>query len=495
MRVFTGFVIAGFIGLIAWLFGPQLIHGLALTFTAGAAAIIFLLVLAVLFGVAFIFEGVGRGIAIAGILVVGGLSILTWVRFDYDVNSVYAKEAKIVDQAAPDFAQRAAYDVATQSSTRNLGDTTGEATGVKVLADQADHGLWTALVTRRGFMAGYESAQSIDVPLYGSAGSADTVACDFDIDAAGQRLGGFFPHESLDYKTLAAVPVNVNFERADTYAYCDDGKPYVVIPLKQISGFWIPTWAPYGAAVYDGSTGQLTVHTDTSKIPGPVYPQSLAIVQRQALDSISSFEDRWFQRSGYENTEGDKGDPNAGNESEFSLRFAGKNDAAYVTPLTPRGDSTSIIALSATDATTATSGRRNTLTVYRYPENDAREANSSVAQKVKTQYSWMPDWASGLKIFEIVPGADGTLIASIGQTQSVVYRAVIDPDGDAVLYDEDGEEVTRTSNGQSDEESDEPDEPVDENGTAPVPSDLDSLTPEQLKDLAAQVVEELASRV
>ena len=490
MPVIYTVVIGAILGVIAWLWGPQLAHAFALFGIGGAAFLIFAAIVVALLVLAFVFKGALRGIAVAALGLTVVLGAITGVRFNYDVNSVYAAEAKVVTTAAPDFAERAPYDVATASSTKNLGDTTGEAYGVKILADESDHGIWTALVQRRGFMAGYEAVQSIDIPLYGTAGASVTSTCDFDIKAAGQRIGGALPHVSLDYKILGNTPPNVAFDTGDAYSYCDNERPVVVVPLKQLSGFWIPTWSSYGVAVYDGDTGDLEILTNTkdvAAVPGPVYPQSLAVTQRAGLTADGSFGDYFFNRSGYEDTAGDEGDPNGNNRSEFSLRLDGTDEAAFVTPLTPRGDSTSVIAMGVTDGTTLVSGQRNPLTVYAYPEDATRSANSSVAAALKSDYSFMPDWASGLTIFEMVPGVDGTWVASIGQTQSVVYRAVLSADGSAVLYDAKGREVTRAN--ASDTPAD-----GDTVTTPAADSDLTALTPAELRELAAAILDELTSR-
>lgn len=486
MRIFFGVVVAGFFGLLIWLWGPQIGHGFAQMAINGAAALIFIFVLAVLLIMSFVFEGALRGVAITALLASIVLAGFTMVRFDYDVKTVYAASSKVVTSAAPGFAERAPFDVAQASSTRNLGDTTGEVVGVKMVADEGDHGLWTALVVRRGFMAGYEAVQSNNVPLYGAADAKTVTTCDFNINTAEQRMGGLWPSESLDYLVLGAVPANVTFEENDAYAYCDGKKPIVVMPLKQVSGFWIPTWANYGAAVYDGSTGQVTVHTDTSKIPGPVYPMSLATTQRESLMATGTFADYFFNRSGFEDTSGDAGDPNGHNHSEFRLRYATHEGSAYITPLTPRGDSSSVIALAVTDGSTSKSGTRNTLTVHRYPKGAARSANSSLEQGIRSTYSFMPDWASGLSVFEIVPTVDGDWMASIGQKQTVVYRAIVSPDGHAILYDAAGNEVTRTSGST-------PATPTTPT-TPAASSDLTKLSPVQLQELATAILAELTSR-
>jgi hypothetical protein len=492
MKIFLGAVIAGAIGIFVWLFGPALLHSTVIGWTGGGYILLPLIAIALLIIGAVLLPGAAKGMAIVGLLAVVVLSVISWVRYDFDMKSVYANEAKVTDSAAPDYAERAPYDVARLSSKNNLGDTTGTAHGVKSLADEKEHGVWNSLVQRRGWMTGYESIQSNDVPLYGEVSASNVTTCDFNTAVAGQRMGGVFPHESLDYRVLGATPGNVTFDDGDAYGYCDKHEaPIVVMPLKQLNGFWTPSWSPFGAALYNGATGELTVVTDTSKVPGPVYPQSLAKMQRESLTAIGNWGDYWNQRAGFEDTAGDDGDPNEGNTSEFTMRGLGDDDSDYVTPLTPRGDSSSVIALASTEASTAKFGVRNVLTVHKYGKGEARAANSTIAKAVKSSYSWMPDWASGLKIFEIVPGADGQWVASIGQTQSVVYRAVIEADGSAVLYDRHGDEVVRSGGSDSNDDEDA------HGSTTPRPaadSDLTKLTPDQLRELADAVLDELTAR-
>lgn len=480
-------------GLLAWLWGPQIVHGLTLMFVGGAALLIVLTVIAVLILIAFLFEG-SRVTPIAGTLAAlvfaGGL--VSAFTFSYNTDKIYTADVKTAKTSVPDFAERAPYDVAVAAMTRNLGDTTGIAIGAKALVDEGTHGVWSTLVLRRGAMLGYEAVQTYNVPLYGAMTSKATRSCEFNTRAAGQRVGGFLPHTSLDYRILGAVPLNTTFTGADAYAYCDGDTPIVVAPLKTLSGFWTPTWTSSGAAVYNGQTGALTIEKDTSDLPGPVYPISLAASQRGAMNATEGFWDYFFGRTGFETTDGDEGDPNTGNTSELDLRFLGQKDGAYVTPLTPRGDSTSVIAMATIDSTTATQGTRNPVTVYRYSKGDARQANTSIVQSMKSKYSWMADWASGLDVFEIVPTAHGSWVASIGQSQSVVYRAVVNADGNATLYDSTGKEITRTSGTTPVAD---PAAPGSGPVTAPAAdSDLSKLTPEQLRVLADAILDEMAAR-
>lgn len=478
-----------------WLvWGPNLAHMWAEIFISSGPTLIFTgAIIALILVAAFAFSSdSGPGAALGTIAVLGALlllvlSVVTAVRSTFDTHAQYVSSVKVVNDPVPDYEPRAPYDVAASSSHKLMGDTTGTGLNSKVVIDQGESGLWTTLVERNGWMVGYESVQVIDIPTFGAADASNVENCNFDVNTAEQRLGGWLPHENLNLLIDAKTPANVTSDSNDVYGYCDGDTPKIVIPLKAHEGFWITTWTAYGAAIYNGKTGEVTVERDTSDIPGPVYPQSLAALQREALDALTkdgkvgTWEDHVQNRNGFENAN----DTGVYNGSEFTLRYTGDTDAGYATPLSPRGSSTSVVALANIDATTAEFGKLNTLNVYKYGKGHTRSANSSIAQEIESQYSWMPDWASGLEIFEIVPGDDGSWVASIGQTQNVVYRAVIDQDGDAILYDKNGDEVTRTGA-----------KPAEGNGSDPVAvdGDLAEMTPAQLRELAGRILDELAAR-
>ena len=119
------------------------------------------------------------------------------------------------------------------------------------------------------------------------------------------------------------------------------------------------------------------------------------------------------------------------------------------------------------------SGELNPLTVARY--ETPRKATSTVAADIISG-TLSGYKASGLTVFEVVPGPDGTWVASIGKNQSILYRASIDPEGGITLLEgekpaeEDGEKLELT--------------------TKP----LEDMTPEELKQLGGEILDELAAR-
>lgn len=499
------------------LWGPNIRTGLTvLWFTGSAAIIVFAAIIA---GVALALRGVSSsgnssyydktwnnapmafaGVAIAVVALLGG--IVSAVSFGYNTDAKYVAEMEVIEnKPVPEFADRAPFDVAVASAKKQLGDTAGTVGQMKILPAESDNGLWAAPIVRRGMFVGYESVMELNLPLFGTGNAKTQNTCDFDKDLATHRAGGALPHNSLRYLVNSNTPLNVVYDGADLYSYCDGDTPFVVAPLKQVTGFWYPEWSSAGAAVYNGSTGELQILTDTSEIPGPVYPISLAERQRSALPAIDkSFTEHFFGRSGWVSTskatesvvaEEDTDDPNTLNATELNLRYLEESESGYVTSLTPRGESTSVTAVSVVDSGTAEAGTRNPLRIYVYKDGEHREANSTMAQSIRSDFSYMPDWASGLKVFEVAPGKDGSWVASIGQTQSVVYRAIIAEDGSITLIDGKGKAMTGTSSTGSGEEP----APAPVAGRPVDPGvDLSTLTPAELQELGNEILSELAKR-
>lgn len=472
--------------LLGVLWGVQILKGIFLGLLMPAGPVLILLLVAVVAVIIGLLAEKPILFAVTTVATLG--AIFCMIVLPYAAAHNYAGSVKEVTASAPEYAQRAPFAVAVQSSERNLQNTTGEAQATKSLAAEGKTGQWNTLVIRRGVFVGYESVQSINTPLYGTVSASEVTLCNFS-SSVSLRLNGSMPSNNLDRAILTATPANVSFEEGDVYSYCKGKTPMVVVPLRELNGFWGPTWSAYGVATLNGKTGEVSILTSTkdiSEIPGPVYPISLAKDTRNAYQSSQGFWDAVQGRTGYEATNRDTNDPNEGNNSEFSLKVSGTNDVNYVTPLTPRGSSTSIVAESSVDANKVVSGTRNVLTINKFTNAKSRSANSSVANAIKTQYSWMPDWASGIGIFEIVPADNGTWVASIGQSQSVVYRAVITTDNKVTLFNAKGDIITRSTPGGA--------SPSAGGDAVPANADLAKLTPAQLQELANAIIKELGSR-
>ena len=497
-KFFGGMFVLGVIGFFIWLWGAQIFRWFSTEWRGAGPVLLGIVVVAILFTLAGYFAD--EGSASRGFLILFGVvgimaTIFIGVKLPWDTARQYTADIKSVTKEVPSYEQRAPYVVANASSASNLQNSIGERQETKSLADEGKTGQWNTLVNRAGFNVGYESVQSIDTPLYGSAKASSIKSCVFDENAQ-LRFGGMFPHNDLLRAIYWQTPWNVNLSIEDAYSYCDGKTPYVVVPLKKIEGFYAPQWYAYGVALYNGSTGELSVLNDEeslAKIPGPIYPVSLAQTQREAnIASGENWGDYIWGTTGYENTSKDVEDPNFDNNSEFSLRNSSSEKVEFVTPLTPRGSSTAIVALSAVEANEVKSGTRNPLVIYKFDNSEVRPANSAVEDDIRSNYSWMPEMSSNdNKIFEIVPAENGSWVASIGRAQAVAYRAIIEADGTITLYNKSGNIVTQSNPGG---------ENTDESGTGggsggyDINTDLSTLTPEQLRELGKSILDELAKR-
>ncbi|MFC4063358.1 hypothetical protein [Actinoplanes subglobosus] len=345
------------------------------------------------------------GLVIGLVLGVGWLVVNSYLQ-DRD----YASAMRVVDDPVPGLAARAPYVVGEAQAAPNLGDVTGEIVDITYLPDTDRFG---TLVERRGWLAGYEVGLVQEVPL-GSNGRS-TQRCAFDLDAAGARVGGWFGHNLG--RRISAEQRWVRFDERDVYVYCAGDTPMVVVPLKRQVGVLTVTERPAGAAVYNGHTGQLTVTTDTASIPGSTYPISLAARQREGTAAVGGFADWWFERGGWDAS--DDG-TNEDNNSEFTLRYTNGTSSAYVTPLTPQGEASSVVAVS-TVPTRHTGLDLAPMTVHRL--NPTWSSPEAVVALIKAEYRDACCW-NGDEVFEVVPTGGTTWTATIGSRQSIRYRVV-----------------------------------------------------------------------
>jgi hypothetical protein len=494
MRFTAGIIVTiiggGLLALFIWLAGAQLGHGIVIAWIA-AWPVLLPILLAVLF--LLLAAGLQSGGPVVGTVVFGLLAIVAGIFLPYAAAHKYAVDVHETTQAAPDYQQRYPYMPATQSSQRNLQDITGDAQTTKSLPGESQYGTWNTPVVRRGVGVGYEAVQTMNTPLYGEILSKDVSICKFEKDNA-LRLGGALPNNNLSRAINWATPANVSFDDADAYSYCDGETPLVVVPLKQLSGFFGATWTAYGDAVYNGKTGALSILTnsaDIAKLKGSVYPLTLAADTRNAYQASGDIWAFWQGRSGYGTSSSDADDPNLGNDAEFNLRELDNARTDFVTPLLPRGSSKNVVALGVVDARKVVSGQRNPLVIHRYAAKAIRQSTSTVENSIKADYSLDGAWSSGLTIFEVVPEANGNWVASIGKTQTVAYRAYIKADGTVTLYNASGEKI------QQIDDSSDSGQTTDTGTTTVLPStdsDLSKLTPKQLQNLGEAILKELASR-
>lgn len=375
-----------------------------------------------------------------------------------------------------DYRERAPYGIAEIVMASTMGDTTGSRTNaVKSLPQVGENGVYQESVIRRGFGVGYESTVSVDVPLAGAASAKNTDRCSFD-DEASLRFGGALPQNNLSRAIYNKTSPSVIAEKEDAFTVCDGVHPMVYVPLTELKGWPISHRVPAGVAIYNGSTGELTIQ-DEYEGELPVYPSSVAEQQREAYNAGGSFFDWLFGRFGFETTEDDNPD-DEGNVSEISISSQDGESGYYMTPLTSRGSSTSILAFSSVPHNEVKAGELSESRIYAYESGKSMLAKSNVSSAVKSQLLQSSHQTVELKVHEFIPSSNGSWIASVGTEQAVIYRVFIDQEQTVKVVDA----KTGAVIGEQEKSSAATDKPVSE------------MTDEELEQIVNDAVKELARR-
>lgn len=437
----------------------------------------------------------------AGVLSLAGF--IAWcITNTYLREHQYAATVQATDAPVPELTQRAPFQVAAAQARVNLGDNPGDLVDTTYLATEDTY---TSLVERRGWFTGYSTALVQHVPL---TGRATGTTCDFSTDAD-SRIGGALGGNLG--RRINELERGVSWDADDVYGYCAPDPaapgartPMVVVPLTEQDGFFVITERPAGIALYNGKTDQLTIRTDTTGIPGPAYPLSLAATQRESSIASGSFADWLSDRSGWETTDDDT---NSGNAAEFNLADTHTKQPLYVTPLTGRGSATAISAISVVDARTAAPGYA-AVVVHRLARPWVNP--DSITSRIKKDTQDLPNWQN-LKVMEVAPLSGERWVATIGDNNIVSYRVrgtgtLTDPDPKSTqaadpnaqptcLYRDDnslircGSPADTGGNGIGIQYGPN----AQHNGT--VPADLAGLTNAQLADLGRRIAEENSRRL
>ncbi len=403
-----------------------------------------------------------------------GLVAVIWIGLwsGYQNDRSYVEHSSVVTDPVPGLAGRAPFLVGKAQAGTSLGDIAGDVSDTTYLADQDR---FATLVVRRGWLSGYASAFTQHVPLSGRGEEGQR--CDFDTKKASARIGGRFGHSLA--RQIAQHHHLVTFDNGDVYSYCDGTTPIVVVPLKRQVGWFGVTERPAGIALYNGRTGKLTLTDEVSKIPGPTYPISLAKQQRQALTATGSFTDWLARRVGWV---GSDDGTNAGNDAEFTLNQSGGGGPLYVTPLTPHGTTSSIVAVS-TVAAQHSGEHLAPLTVHRLAK--AWVSPEALVARIRADYSDACCYNLD-KIFEVIPTGGDNWVATMGNEQNLTYRVT----GNGQLQ---GAEATclLTADGRPIRCGPNASQPV----SVPKGTDIKILSNEELLKLQGQVAGEVARRL
>lgn len=495
MKTVIGLSLTLVIGLIVLLntIWVTLGHFLARMFVAAPILGIGLLVIVIAFIVGYLMESRGSRDTAALAAPIGvtfgviGLVIILFGSFStsfFNASATYNASTVKIEKSADtlSYDERVPFEVATAVSSRSLGDTTGEANGsIRAIPGTGE---FSTMVVRRGFVQGYESVQVMGLPLYGSFDMKEDVSfCKFDADKAGQRFGGGWFTNSLSMRAYNAVGMNpLTFIHAnDSFSVCDGDTPVMYIPVVKMKTNGFTSYdVPAGVVIYNGKTGAITYEADFKLDGKPVYPQSIAEAQLNSVRASQGYNDYFFGRAGFETTsQSDEDDVNGSNNGNFALSPADSGKAEYVTPLTPRGASSSVVGIAQSKADTVENGKLNTLIINKY--STSRQAPSTVASNivsgVLSGYK-----SSGLTVFEVIPSIDGGWTASIGKNQNILYRAVISADGDTELFSDPNAGKTDSNDNEN---------TVVENTTG---KNVSEMTNDELRTLANSILDELATR-
>lgn len=426
---------------------------------------------------------IGAGI----VLTLGGAGYFI-VGHDYLVGHKYAQDVKTVEEVTS-YADRAPWNVTNSYAQRDQGDVVGDredvhyvpATSDAQAADGEGTSRYTTLVKSRAFlgMAGYEAVQVLSMPTTGTIPGGASDYCEFP-DTMTDKLSTVWPWHSLSWNIHSKAPL-AHWNSSDSYAYCTaEGDPVVVVPLWKWEGFMFATKVPNGAAIYTPQGVSILSAEELVEegIEGPTYPRSVAERQRDTINSGGTLADYWGRRYGYDTTDKDEDDSNSGNTTEFTMITAG-GEMNYVTPLTPRGSSQSITAIAEVPATQSESKRAEVVinTSTDLPATSTLMTNIKESS-VNGDSSWTTRWASGMRVYEILPAQGGNWVASIGQGQAVSYRADIAPDGSVT--------VTNTERKSSPED--------EESVTVESDKPLSEMSDSELLELIGEATTELQER-
>lgn len=439
----------------------------------------------------------GLALSLAIVITLTGVGNLI-IGHNYLSHKLYTSDVVTVEETT-NFAERAPWTVAESYAARDQGDIIGDRESIHYVPTAKDAeatdgegtSRYTTLVRGRSVLGltGYQAIQTLQMPTTGPIPSSASSYCELPEDM-NDRLGAFWPGHSLSWSIHAQKPL-AHWDSDDAYGYCNGDEPVIVVPLWKYEGFWLTKRAADGAAVYTADGVEILSADELVEegIEGPTYPRSLAEIQRKAINAGGSLGDWWGSRFGYDSTEKDDEDANEGNTTEFTL-MDDEGVMSYVTPMTPKGSSQSITAVSVIPAQQGYDPAKIVVNTSTDLGSTSTVTTAIKESSVSGDNAWTTRWASGMSVYEILPGADGHWVASIGQGQAVSYRADIAPDGSVTVTNS---ETGQSSTGKDDEKKDsdsvtvEGDKPLSEMSEAELLERIEQATTElQEREKAAK---------
>jgi hypothetical protein len=294
--------------------------------------------------------------------------------------------------------------VMKRTSGSTPGVTLDESTIAYLNAHNGQKAMWS------GIRDGSGKYQAMDGVVEWTGGTDKPTECSFstkDKDGIDRAIHGE-KGNSLPNLLNDRFP-KFNFTMSDSWGYCDGSHPVIVFPVqKQVHWKNQTVKAPAGVVTMRGSASghavfkyQATVKA--GELPGPVYPASTVVNQRQAIEWAGG---RKIQEGNKLTFDPADSPAQEGNDSEYLLENATDHRLYWVTPLTPNGDSELFVAYSVTPADQVSSGQLNRQKVYMLADNDPRMVNlDNLLADAKTYVSTeQPGFISaGGKIVEFLP--------------------------------------------------------------------------------------------
>lgn len=217
-----------------------------------------------------------------------------------------------------------------------------------------------------------------------------------------------------------------------------DGKPFLVLPVTQVTGGMHPHTVPAGVIYVDGA-GDMTYdsHATRAEYGVAVVPYAVARDLRGALNHRGGY---WCsnerninkrrcltENTPYESTGNISGDVNSSNFSEFVL-YRADGSIGMVTPLTYFGKGRNITAYFDVNVDEVQAGKMPSAMLYEgINEVSYRMLVQTLTPAYTADLTWLTeidanaDSATASRIFEITPSKPGMMVLTIGTASNPQY--------------------------------------------------------------------------
>jgi hypothetical protein len=255
-------------------------------------------------------------------------------------------------------------------------------------------------------------------------------------DAVVPSLGGNFSTNLA--KRIAEQRPGTSAAAEDLRFGIRDGKPFLVLPVTQVTGGMHPHTVPAGVIHVDGA-GDMTydAHATRAEYGVAVVPYAVARDLRGALNHRGGY---WCsnernlnkrrclaENTPYESTGNISGDVNSSNFSEFVL-YRADGSIGMVTPLTYFGKGRNITAYFDVNVDEVHAGKMPTATLYEgVNEVSYRTLVQTLTPAYTADLTWLTeidanaDSATASRIFEITPSKPGMMVLTIGTATNPQY--------------------------------------------------------------------------